>query len=285
MKEEASPQALVPVAVACAKCRSFFWAMKVVGRVQKLASGPPRVQGAMQPVSESASEGGSEPWRGAIRSETRAVLQEMLQDIGLPVGASTQPPSPSRQPEYRRTPSAPASHLRLPLGPPPLSRTNSTSPWAGARSMFTRGISEGGAEVVLNDAAIASTMHEWHRHPRKHRSRSASPANKKFRKFTGQGSGSRFLRAPTMPAEEQLIRTSRRYGQMTNPLLIKELSTPAESRLAALVESTEFSGFIGAMILANALSIGLQTQHEADTWSLSIPPGFAISCSARSVRN
>lgn len=212
--------------------------------------------------------------------EARAALQEVLTDIGVPVtGSITHPPSPSRQPDARRTPSAPSQHVRMSL-PVNLHRADSISPWGRAATahQFTRGISEGGAEVMLNDAAIAEALHEWHRHPRKLRSRSTSPTNKKFRKF-GQSSGGRFkeFKAPSMPREDQLIRTSRRYMQMANPLLIKELTAPAASRLAAVVESPEFSGFIGAMILANALSIGMQTQHEAETWSLSIRPAFAIS--------
>ncbi|CAE7040778.1 Cacna1h [Symbiodinium natans] len=226
---------------------------------------------------------GSEPWRGAIRSETRAALQEVLNDIGVPVrGSVTHPPSPSTsgQPDARRISSGPTQHLRLPL-PSNAGHAEPASVWGRAGTVgtveFTRGISEGGAEVMLNDAAIAEAMRQWHRHPRKLRSRSTSPLNKKYRRYKSKNSSRGFPQVPTMPAEDKLIRTSRRYMQMANPLLIKELSSPGQSRLAALVESTEFSGFIGAMILANAISIGLQTQHEADTWSLAIPPGFAVS--------
>jgi len=114
--------------------------------------------------------------------EARAALQEVLTDIGVPVtGSITHPPSPSRQPDARRTPSAPSQHVRMSL-PVNLHRADSISPWGRAATahQFTRGISEGGAEVMLNDAAIAEALHEWHRHPRKLRSRSTSPTNKKI---------------------------------------------------------------------------------------------------------
>lgn len=81
--------------------------------------------------------------------------------------------------------------------------------------------------------------------------------------------------------EASLIRTSRRFSQMSNPLLIRDqVRNPqiyVESTLTALVESSFFSTFIGAMILTNSIFIGIQTEYEATTWQATVPPFFVVS--------
>jgi hypothetical protein len=78
-----------------------------------------------------------------------------------------------------------------------------------------------------------------------------------------------------------LIRTSRRFSQMSNPLLIRDQArSPAfylESNLRSLVESSLFSTFIGAMILTNSIFIGVQTDYAASTWQAQTPPFFVVS--------
>jgi len=68
---------------------------------------------------------------------------------------------------------------------------------------------------------------------------------------------------------------------MSNPLLIRDqVRNPqiyVESTLTALVESSFFSTFIGAMILTNSIFIGIQTEYEATTWQATVPPFFVVS--------
>ena len=69
---------------------------------------------------------------------------------------------------------------------------------------------------------------------------------------------------------------------MSNPLLIRDQLRNhqlygAESNQTALVESSFFSSFIGAMILTNSIFIGIQTEYEATTWQATVPPFFVVS--------
>jgi len=68
---------------------------------------------------------------------------------------------------------------------------------------------------------------------------------------------------------------------MSNPLLIRDqVRNPqiyVQSTLTALVESSFFSTFIGAMILTNSIFIGIQTEYEATTWQATVPPFFVVS--------
>ena len=66
---------------------------------------------------------------------------------------------------------------------------------------------------------------------------------------------------------------------MSNPLLIREVRSPAHQSwsLRALVESSLFSSFIGAMILMNCIFIGIQTDYAASTWQAKAVPFFVVS--------
>ncbi|CAJ1406578.1 unnamed protein product, partial [Effrenium voratum] len=204
-----------------------------------------QTEGLQAVPSAAPMELESEAWRAAVREEVREALKEELREqlaaLSVPLPATVSPP------------------LRelLRSGTMGTMGTAPNTPGIGAplHRGWTREISE-----------ESDDLFEWKRHPRKLRTNSHSPKRRK---------GSKAPHAPRMPEAEKLIRSSRRFAQMSNPLLLAE---PAEEGwLASIVESPEFSGIVGAAILCNACTIGLQTEYAAQGWHSQVPPAFIIS--------
>lgn len=87
--------------------------------------------------------------------------------------------------------------------------------------------------------------------------------------------------------EAALIRTSRRFSQMSNPLLIRDPTRSPHHQafnVTDLVESPAFSSFIGAMILINSIFIGIQTDYAASTWQSQEPSFFVVSLLVKDFR-
>lgn len=221
--------------------------------------------------------------RVLLKEETQQLRQELRRDI-----SEIRQNEQIEQPTLERLLSGNMGQVGQ--MPPELIRTFSSPLFPRS---WSRHVSDGDhASQGAGHTEHDDELFEWHRHPRKIQPRSSSSSpNNRFRRGRAASKhgnspnrkrfGNSLLPAPQMPEEASLIRTSRRFSQMSNPLLIRDQArSPAfylESNLRSLVESSLFSTFIGAMILTNSIFIGVQTDYAASTWQAQTPPFFVVS--------
>ncbi|CAK8993854.1 unnamed protein product [Durusdinium trenchii] len=232
-------------------------------------------------MSLSQGSGDPEQWRVLLHQETQNLREELRREMREQLG---------EQPNLEQLLSGNLGQARV---PPELLRSFTSATPVGAPSLlprpaWSRHVSDGKTGSEPDD----SELFEWHRHPRlvrPPRSNSSSPSNRFRYRHHGHGRAAskhgsphrqkNSLLPPHMPEEATLIRSSRRFSQMSNPLLIREVRSPAHQSwsLRALVESSLFSSFIGAMILMNCIFIGIQTDYAASTWQAKAVPFFVVS--------
>jgi len=194
--------------------------------------------------------------QGELREELRKQLTEVLGQKPHLMGQQSHPGMAPIIPEMVRqqTPGVPPAILGnpSPLKPPLLERTGGS---------FVRTTSHG---LSGDDDA----PHEWRRNPRTPRTRTKSMRAKA-------------KPTPLAPAlgKKDAVRTSKKYNQLSVKLLPKHgvFSQDSAGCLLKFVESFAFHSFVGWIILANAITIGWQTDYMAINWTVKVPAFFIVT--------